>query len=89
MARVKESGMVSPELPSPAEVEARILNIAGRPVRSLCRHRACNAKRNVLLWDGRSDQGMRVPGGSYLVEVTARGPDGTSGRALTPFRLNR
>jgi hypothetical protein len=67
-------------LSSPAQVDARILNLAGRPIRALCRDRACEAGPNTLAWDGRADNGLRVPAGSYLVEIIARTPEGTQSR---------
>ena len=69
-------------LSSAAQVEARVLNLAGRPVRTLCLARPCGPGTNTLLWDARSDQGLRVPSGSYLAEVIANAPDGSSCRAL-------
>ena len=69
-------------LSAPATVEARILNLAGRSVRTLCRDQGCVVGVNRLLWDARSDAGLRVPNGAYLMEVTARGPDGATSRAL-------
>ena len=76
-------------LASPAQVEAHLLNLAGRPVGTLCRGRPCEAGANTLLWNGRSDTGVRVPGGTYLVEVTARTDDGAQSRALAQVRLDR
>jgi hypothetical protein len=72
-----------------ARIEARILNIAGRPVRTLCRDRAFKAGPNTLAWDGRAESGLRVPAGSYLVEITARTPEGTQSRDVAPLRVNR
>ena len=76
-------------LSAPATVEARILNLAGRPIRALCHDRPCEAGANTLLWDARSDQGLRAPNGSYLVQVTAKGADGTSSRAVGRVEIGR
>ena len=73
-------------LSAPATVEARVLNIAGRPVRTLCTGKQCEAGRSTLLWNALSDQGLPVPGGMYLVEVVARGVDGGETRRLTSLR---
>ena len=69
-------------LSSAAQVQARILNIAGRPVKTLCHARDCEAGTNTLLWNARSDSGLAVPNGTYLVEVTAKAGDGTQTRAV-------
>jgi C1A family cysteine protease len=76
-------------LSSPAEVSARVLNIAGRPVGSICRAMDCDAGANVLVWDARSASGLPVPSGMYLVEVVASAPGGAQTRALTHVRIER
>jgi hypothetical protein len=76
-------------LSSVAQVHARVLNIAGRPIKTLCHANECEAGTNTLLWNAMSDQGLVVPNGMCLVEVTARGADGGQARALAQVRLNR
>ena len=76
-------------LTAAADVEARVLNLAGRPVGTICRSRACEAGANTLMWSGRSDAGLRAPAGRYLIEVTARGDDGEQARAVAPVSLSR
>ncbi len=72
-----------------AQVEARVLNIAGRPVNTLCHAKDCEAGTNTLLWNVQSDQGLPVPNGTYLVEVTAQAADGEQARALQQVRVSR
>jgi hypothetical protein len=76
-------------LVGPADVSVRVINIAGRPVRALCRDRALSEGRQTILWDGRADSGLSAPAGRYLVEVTARGPDGSQAQAMAPLTLAR
>ncbi len=76
-------------LSSAAQVQARILNIAGRPVKTLCHAKDCDAGTNTLVWNAQSDQGLPVPNGTYLVEVTAKSSDGTQARALAQVRIGR
>jgi len=76
-------------LSSTATVEARVFNLAGRPVRTLCRNQPSAAGANTLLWDARSDTGLRVPSGTYALEVTARTPDGAQSRAMVPVSVGR
>ncbi|MBM3498872.1 MAG: hypothetical protein FJX74_09400 [Armatimonadetes bacterium] len=85
----REGAQLVIALSGPAQVEARVLNVAGRLVRTLCRERPCDAGTTTLLWDGRSDTGLRAPPGLYLVEVTVSDPSGSTSRALAPAQLNR
>lgn len=73
----------------PAQVEARVLNIAGRAVRTLSRAMDCEAGTNTLLWNAASDGGLAVPDGVYLVEVTARAEDGAQARGLSQVSVRR
>jgi hypothetical protein len=70
-------------------VTVDIVNIAGRPVRTINSHRGLLAGVNTVLWDARSEMGTRVPSGTYLVRITAHGPNGTSSHGVTTLRLNR
>ncbi|MBM3498482.1 MAG: hypothetical protein FJX74_07395, partial [Armatimonadetes bacterium] len=72
-----------------ADVSATILNIAGRPVRTLATDRAVTAGVNVLLWNGLSDAGLRAPAGAYLVRVTAHAGDGGSSSSVALLGLGR
>jgi hypothetical protein len=74
-------------LSAAAQVQARILNIAGRPVKTLCHAKDCEAGTSTLLWNAHSDSGLAVPNGTYLVEVSARTGDGKQARGLTQVRL--
>ena len=42
-----------------------------------------------LAWDAQSDAGLRVPNGTYLIEVAAKGPDGAASRALQAAAVGR
>jgi len=72
-------------LSADANVSAEVLNIAGRLVGRVCTDRASTAGVNVLLWDGRSATGTRVPAGRYLVRVMARSEDGAQTQSLVPL----
>jgi len=76
-------------LSSSASVSARVLNIAGRPVKTLCSGRDCEAGTNTLLWNATSDQGTAMPNGTYLVEVAATTGEGGQARALARVTVRR
>jgi flagellar hook assembly protein FlgD len=70
-------------------VDITITNIAGRPVKRLLvgAEQASGEQRTV--WNGLSDQGVRVPRGRYLIRVTARAADSTSSSRVTALNLAR
>ena len=76
-------------LSAPAEVAAQVVNIAGRPVRTLCRAKGCEAGANALVWNAQSDSGLPVPGGTYLVRIEARAAGGQVARGLATVSLRR
>jgi len=76
-------------LSAEAALTVRVLNIAGRPVRTLTRERPCPSGVNSLLWDGRSDTGLAAPPGAYVVHVQARSRSGAESRGLAVLSLRR
>jgi hypothetical protein len=80
---------ISLNLSAAAQVHARMLNIAGRPIKTLCRAKPCEAGTNTLLWNAQSDTGLPVPSGTYLVEVSARASDGTRAKGLGQVWIRR
>lgn len=76
-------------LSAPATVTATVRNIAGRSVRTLCAGKYAEAGTNALPWNARSDSGLPVPSGVYLVEIHATAANGAQARALAQMRLNR
>ena len=76
-------------LSSDANVNVELLNIAGRVVARVCTDGPATAGTNTLLWDGRGQGGTRVPGGRYLVRITAHDRAGQQSQALAPLVLRR
>lgn len=61
-------------LSNDAAVDVEVRNIAGRVVRRIADNRAATKGQNTLVWNGLSETGTAVPGGTYIVQVTARSP---------------
>jgi hypothetical protein len=75
-------------LAAAADVTVSIRNLAGREIAVLT-PRQLEAGVQSLLWNGRSTTGTRVPAGQYLLNVTARGKDGSQSQALAGLSLGR
>ncbi len=77
--RLGETGPVSFAMDlaeAPAELLVAVRNGRGETVATLAP--PPQAGRQTVVWDGRTDRGLRAPAGTYTVDVTAAGPDGTA-----------
>ncbi len=75
-------------LASAADVTATVINVAGRPIRTIITDSPMDEGINTLLWDRRDENGLNVPSGLYMIRVDARDPGGaqTSGVATLSLR---
>lgn len=69
-------------LSATARCDVEVLNVAGRTVRKLAIGKECEAGQQVILWNGRNDNGVVVPSGTYLIRVRARSAAGGMVQAL-------
>jgi len=76
-------------LSAPAGLSVTVVNLAGRPVATVCRERPTQAGLQRLVWSGHSDQGAAVPAGLYLVRIDARNEAGQQATALARLTLTR
>jgi len=76
-------------LSADAEVEATVLNMAGRPIAQLQSSGVQAAGVQALQWNGRNAAGSVVPAGLYLVRITARTTDGESASGLCSASIDR
>ena len=77
------------DLSAPASVSAEVRNIAGRVIRGLLAGRDVAAGTQTLLWDARTDSGVKAPAGTYLLQLTARTADGQTVRRICPISAAR
>ncbi|MEN6547906.1 MAG: FlgD immunoglobulin-like domain containing protein, partial [Armatimonadia bacterium] len=77
---------VTVNLSAAATVRTVICNIAGRVVAELA-ERELPAGVNSLVWNGRGNGGSKVPAGTYLVKVEAKGAEGTQTTAVTSLQI--
>jgi flagellar hook assembly protein FlgD len=76
-------------LSAEASVEAEVVNIAGRPIRTVVTGYAAPAGINTLAWDGRSETGALVPNGTYLLRIIARTDAGAQTEATAACNVTR
>jgi len=72
-----------------AQVDIEIRNISGYPIRKVAASKLASAGVNTDVWDGRSERGVRAPGGRYVCTVTARSAEGEQYSVVRTFRLAR
>jgi flagellar hook assembly protein FlgD len=75
-------------LSNAADVEAEVLNIAGRTVRRMAVGPS-EPGQNTLSWNLRDNAGTMVPSGMYLVRLHARDDTGRRTQALRPLQITR
>lgn len=76
-------------LSAPADCTVSVLNIAGRTVRVLERGVSRPAGSSQTVWDGRSDAGLAVPNGMYLMQVEAVSEGGSRTQAVRTLAIQR
>ena len=74
-------------LSAAARVTATVLNVAGRPVRTITADEPREAGLQTLTWNRQADTGLAVPSGLYLVRVTARADNGAESTAMATVAL--
>jgi Tol biopolymer transport system component len=76
-------------LSASAVVDIDVLNLAGRRVATIARHRSYDGGQRSVSWGGRGRGGTRLPSGAYLIRVTARSADGQQVSGVTALSLQR
>jgi len=77
--------VITYSLSKPATVATEICNISGVIIKGLGERSSSGSQVEMVLWDGRSDHGTKVPAGRYLARITARTADGQTVQAVRPF----
>ena len=79
---------ISFELTTEAETSVEI-QLNGRSVRKLSQGRAISSGTTQMVWDLKDDRGRALPGGQYLINVTAKTPEGAVTRQIVPVLITR
>ncbi|MGQ9730645.1 MAG: lectin like domain-containing protein [Candidatus Zipacnadales bacterium] len=70
-----------------ANVTATVLNVAGRPIRTIVADKSCRSGLQSLLWDCKAENGLTVPAGLYLIRLTARTEEGAQSSGIATLSL--
>jgi hypothetical protein len=68
--------VVAYSVSGPCQVTARVVNIAGRTIRTLVVAQVVSAGANTIPWNLRNDAGSLVPTGQYLIRLEAVATNG-------------
>lgn len=71
-----------------ANVQVEVQTLTGKSVRQL-RTRALAVEETAVVWDGRGDKGEALPGGAYVLKLTARDDAGNVVRVQRPIISTR
>jgi hypothetical protein len=85
----RQGATITYVLSKDARVAARILNPAGRTVRTIAQRDLTPMGTNTLIWDLTSDVHTVVPNGRYLIVLEAATPNGERARALQTIAVAR
>lgn len=81
--------MVTYNVTKACQVSIRVLNLAGRTVKTLAAGQTVTAGVQSQLWNLSSENGTTVPAGTYLLQIDAATDDGQQVRGLTQVRVAR
>ena len=76
-------------LSKPASVEVSVMNISGRPIRTLASSGVAPSGASQMVWNLQAANGTKVPSGRYLVKITAQSEDGQSTQTLVTLQVAR
>ncbi len=79
--------VITYSLSKPAAVTTEICNISGVVIKRLGARNSTGNRVEMVLWEGRSDRGTKVPSGCYLARITAQTADGQTVQAVRPFTI--
>ncbi len=88
-APTSAGAQITLNLTGAASVQARVMNIAGREVKTLATDVQMESGLNTLLWNGIDETGLAAPAGVYMIVVDARSDDGERSRAACTVPLRR
>ncbi len=77
------------DLTSAASVNIVIEDGRGRQLRILESSRSRSAGTHTAVWDGRDQQGIKLPPGQYMLSIQAVSEDGQVARAVVPLIVTR
>ncbi len=77
--------IIQGSLTSPANLTVTIRSLTGRTVKVIAMEKYMPSGRWQIIWDGRSQDGLTLPAGTYLCELVAKDETGTQVRSIIPL----
>ncbi|MCX7642798.1 MAG: clostripain-related cysteine peptidase [Armatimonadetes bacterium] len=74
-------------LTAPANLTVTIRSLTGRVLKVVAKEQPMSSGRWQILWDGRSQDGLSLPPGTYICEVMAKDETGRQARSIAPLTI--
>jgi len=85
--RGSKGALIQGTLTAPANLTVTIRSLTGRVVRVIAKDQPMQSGRWQILWDGRSQDGLPLPAGTYLCELVAKDETGTQVRNVVTLTV--
>jgi hypothetical protein len=85
--RGSKGALIQGTLTAPANLTVTIRSLTGRVVRVIAKDQPMQSGRWQILWDGRSQDGLLLPAGTYLCELVAKDETGTQVRNVVTLTV--
>jgi hypothetical protein len=85
--RGSRGAIIQGSLTAPANLTVTVRSLTGRIVKVLTKEQPMPSGRWQVLWDGRSQEGLSLPAGTYICEVSARDETGQQVRSIVALTI--
>ncbi|MCX7967190.1 MAG: clostripain-related cysteine peptidase [Armatimonadetes bacterium] len=82
-----KGAIIQGSLTAPANLTVTVRSLTGRVLKVLAKERPMSSGRWQILWDGRSQDGLSLPAGTYICEVVAKDETGRQVRSVVPLTI--
>ncbi len=87
--RGSKGAIIQGSLTASANLTITVRSLTGRVLKVLAKDQPMSSGRWQVLWDGRSQDGLLLPAGTYICEVTAKDEMGQQTRSIITLTIGR